>query len=205
VRGTSRSRREEVERTRDGGSKPGPDVVDELVALVDEDGSVVGSAPRSVARRDNLRHSATAVLVRDRSRRIYVHRRSDTKDWAPGHWDAAAGGVIVVGELPRDSALRELAEELGITADRLTELGEHLYEDDATRCFEYAYEVLWDGPVRHQPEEVAEGRWATLAELADLLADPAVAFVPDTRQLLGILAADGVADYADLAGRRGPG
>lgn len=177
--------------------------VDELVALVDEDGNVGGSAPRSVVRRDNLRHAATAVLVRDPAGRIYVHRRSETKDWCAGHWDAAAGGVIVVGETPPDAAVRELGEELGIEVRSLDELGQHLYEDDTTRCVEHAYEVVWDGPVRHQPEEVAEGRWVTLAELADVLADPDVAFVPDTRQLLGRLAGDGVGDYAGLLSGRG--
>jgi isopentenyldiphosphate isomerase len=178
-------------------------VTDELVVLVDEHGSVVGSAPRSVVRRDNLRHAATAVLVRDPGGRIYLHRRTDNKDWAPGHWDAAAGGVIAEGETPRESAFRELAEELGIRADALTELGRHLFEDDTTRCFEHAYEVVWDGPVEHQPEEVAEGRWVTLDELAALLTNPAVAFVSDTRQLLGHLAADGVGDYATLAATPG--
>ncbi|MGY2875418.1 8-oxo-dGTP pyrophosphatase MutT (NUDIX family) [Marmoricola sp. URHA0025 HA25] len=167
---------------------------DEPVALVDESGRVVGSAPRSVVRRDNLRHAATAVLVRDPARRIYLHRRTDTKDWAPGHWDAAAGGVIAVGEEPHESALREVAEELGITGAVLTALGDHLYEDETTRCFEHAYETVWDGPVVHQPEEVAEGRWVTLAELATLLADPEFAFVPDTRQLLGQLAARAVGE-----------
>lgn len=176
---------------------------DELVALVDEDGRVVGSAPRSVVRRENLLHSATAVLVRDPAGLIYLHRRSDTKDWAPGHWDAAAGGVIVLGEESRESALRELGEELGITPAALTELGQHVYQDDTVRCLEYAYEVVWDGPVRHQPEEVAEGRWATLAELADLLADPGVPFVPDTRHLLTRLATDDVGDYADLVADQG--
>jgi 8-oxo-dGTP pyrophosphatase MutT (NUDIX family) len=155
-----------------------------VVALVDEDGRVVGSAGRSVVRRDNLRHAATAVLVRDSSGRVYVHRRTDTKDWAPGHWDVAAGGVLAAGEEPSASAARELEEELGISGATLTALGSHLYEDDTTRCFEHAYEVVWDGPVRHQAEEVAEGRWVTLPELVGLLDDPAIAFVPDSRQLL---------------------
>jgi isopentenyldiphosphate isomerase len=172
----------------------------EVVGLVDVDGHVIGSAPRAVVRRDNLLHAATAVLVRDPARRIYLHRRTDTKDWAPGHWDAAAGGVIAAGEQPLDSARRELAEELGITGVELVGLGTHLYEDGTTRCFEHAYEVLWDGPVRHQPEEVAEGRWATLGELGALLADPEVRFVPDTRQLLGVLASEGVSDYAEVSG-----
>jgi isopentenyldiphosphate isomerase len=179
-------------------------VSEELVDLVDADGHVVGTAPRSVVRRDNLLHAATAVLVRDRSGRIYLHRRSDTKDWAPSHWDAAAGGVIAAGEEPRAAALRELGEELGIVGVTLADLGTHLYEDDTVRCFEHAYEVVWDGPVRHQPEEVADGRWASLADLADLLADPATPFVPDTRQLRAWLAAGGIGDYAVLSDGAGP-
>ncbi|MFL6024441.1 MAG: NUDIX hydrolase [Marmoricola sp.] len=163
-------------------------MTEEQVALVDEHGRVVGSAPRSVVRRDNLLHAATAVIVRDPAGRTYVHRRSDTKDWSPGAWDAAAGGVIAHGEEPHASALRELAEELGITGVRIEPVGTHLYADDSVRCFEYAFTAVWDGPVVHQPEEVAEGRWVTGAELAALLADPEVRFVPDTRQLLGILA-----------------
>jgi isopentenyldiphosphate isomerase len=173
-------------------------VPEEIVAVVDADGRVVGSAPRSVVRRDNLRHAATAVLLRDSSGRIHLHRRSDTKDWAPGHWDAAAGGVIALGEDPHDAAVRELGEELGVTGVPLVELGRHLYEDDTTRCFEYAYEARWDGPVHHQVEEIAEGRWASLDQLAAQLSDPEVAFVPDTRQLLGQLASRGQADYAAL-------
>ena len=170
---------------------------DEVVALVDENGLLVGTAPRSVVRRDNLLHGATAVLVRDSSGRIYVHRRTDLKDWAPGHWDAAAGGVIAEGEVPDTSAARELAEELGITGVSLVPLGRHLYADDTTRCVEYIFEVTWDGPVVHQVEEVAEGRWMTLGELGALLSSD-TPFVPDTRQLLGLLAERGVGDYGTL-------
>ena len=68
--------------------------VDEVVALVDRSGRVVGSRGRRVVRRDNLLHAATAVLVRNPARAIYVHRRSVEKDWAPDHHDCAAGGML---------------------------------------------------------------------------------------------------------------
>ena len=77
---------------------------EEQVALVDEEGRPTGSAPRSAVRRDNLLHSATAILVRNPRGEIYLHRRPDIKDWAPGHWDVAAGGVIAHGEDPHASA-----------------------------------------------------------------------------------------------------
>jgi hypothetical protein len=46
----------------------------------------------------------------------------------------------------------------------------------------FTYEVRWDGPVRHQPEEIVWGDWVTLAELRARLDDPvAWPFVPDGR------------------------
>jgi isopentenyldiphosphate isomerase len=177
--------------------------VPEIVALVDRAGAVVGRAERSVVRRDNLLHAATAVLVRDPAGRIYVHRRSPEKDWAPGQHDAAAGGVLQDGEDPVASAGRELAEELGVTGAALEPLGLSVYEDDATRCVEHCFQTVWDGPVRHADGEVVWGAWMTLEELDRHLADPGWPFVPDTRALLRRLARDGTADYATLGSLRG--
>lgn len=174
---------------------------EEIVALVDRTGSVVGTAARSVVRRENLLHAATAVLVRNGHRQIYVHRRSDHKDWAPGFYDCAAGGVIQQGEDPVASAVRELEEELGITGTTLRPLGTSLYEDDETRCFEHCFETTWDGPVVHADDEVVWGAWMSLADLDGWLRDPRRWFVPDTRQLLSRLADDGVLDYGVLRGR----
>jgi isopentenyldiphosphate isomerase len=173
---------------------------DEMVCLVDRDGQVVGAERRAVVRRDNLLHAATAVLVRSPAGEIYVHRRSDTKDWAPGHHDAAAGGVMQYGERADDSASRELAEELGVVGVPLDSLGLSLYEDETTRCLEHVFEVTWHGPLVHQEAEVVWGAWMTLPQLADRLDDRGWPFVPDTRHLLATLAREGVHDYARLSG-----
>ena len=171
---------------------------EEIVALVDEHGTVTGQAPRPLVRRDNLRHAATAVLVRHPDGRIYVHRRSPDKDWCPSCHDAAAGGVLQHGERPEDSARRELEEELGISGVPLRPLGTSLYEDDTTRCFEHCFEVTYDGVVTHADGEVVWGDWMTLRELGRLLADEAWPFVPDTRTLLTRLCRERVGDYAAL-------
>lgn len=171
----------------------------EMVALVDRNGVVVGSSPRSVVRRANLLHAATAVLVRNASGQIYLHQRALTKDWAPGCYDCAAGGMLQEGEDPTASARRELAEELGIGPTTLRSLGTSLYEDDQVRCFEYCYEVTWEGAVVHVDEEVVWGDWVRLEELDALLADLSWGFVPDTRKLLTRLAVAGTGDYASLA------
>ncbi len=171
---------------------------EETVALVDRNGVVVGSAPRSRMRRENLLHAATAVLVRDPAHRIYVHRRSPDKDWCPSAYDAGSGGVLQQGEEPTGAAAREIEEELGVTGVELVPLLAAIYEDDSVRCFTHCFETTYDGVMTHQDGEVVWGEWTSLSELGERLRDPAWTFVPDTRALLRRLAHDGVHDYATL-------
>lgn len=155
-----------------------------MVAVVDESGVVVGAEPRSVVRRDNLRHRATGVLVRNARGDIYVHRRTDTKDVFPGAHDCWAGGVLLAGEDPLLGAERELAEELGVVGVPLVPLAVVPYEDDVTRHVGHLYEIRAEGPFRHQPEEIAWGGWMSPDDLRTRLVDPAWPFVPDGRAFL---------------------
>jgi 8-oxo-dGTP pyrophosphatase MutT (NUDIX family) len=169
-------------------------VSEEQVAIVDGSGIVTGSAPRSVMRRDNLPHIVVAVLVRDPSGRIYVHRRTPTKDVFPGMYDCFAAGCLQSGEEPFAAAKREAAEELGVVGVPLEALFVMRYDDAATRHVCHAYSATWDGPVTHQPEEVAWGGWMTPGELRTCLSDPAWPFVPDGRALIDRWFADQPAD-----------
>ena len=173
---------------------------DEVVAVSNPDGVVVGAAPRWRMRRDNLWHHATGVIVRDRLGRVYVHRRTATKDVYPGRHDCCAGGVVLAGETPAAAARRELAEELGISGVRLHPVLRSSYADDVTRHHAYVYEATWNGPVRHQTDEIEWGRWMTLEELSTRLEDAIWPFVPDTRALVADWLAARLADRQVIPG-----
>lgn len=161
-----------------------PEVGAEAVDLYSPGGQVIGVAPRSEVRRRNLWHGATGVVVRDPAGRIYVHRRSATKDVYPGRFDFTAGGVLQAGEEPTASAVRELAEELGVTGVELVPLGTGTYADDATSYVAFLYQCTYDGPITHADGEVAWGDWLTVEELKTWIADPARDFMPDALALL---------------------
>ena len=158
-------------------------MTDEIVALYDEQGRECGSAPRSRMRAENLRHAATCIVLRDGAGRIFLHRRTMTKDVFPGLCDFAAGGVLGAGEDPYAGAVRELAEELGITGVDLEVVGEADYTDEHSRYHAFRYTAVSDGPVRLQPEEVAWGEWVTLADLRRRIRSDPADFVPDTLAL----------------------
>lgn len=151
----------------------------ELVPLYGADGVPTGEVvTRAEMRARNLVHGATAIVVRDSAGRVYVHRRTGTKDVYPGRYDFAAGGVLQTGEDPYQSALREVEEELGVSGVVLHPLFEADYADDHTRYHAFCYECAWDGPIRWQPEEVAWGEWVTPNRLREMLDE--LPFMPDT-------------------------
>lgn len=114
--------------------------------------------------------------------RMYLHRRATGKLIWPGHYDCWAGGVIGPGEEPHRAADRELAEELDICGVPLTPIGCFPVRRRGCALPTVHLRGAWDGPVRHQPEEIVWGEWITLDELRARLADPQRwPFVPDGR------------------------
>ena len=175
----------------------------ELVQLYDAAGEPAGTTDRRRMRAENLTHAATAVVVRDELGRVYVHRRTDTKDVYPGRFDFAAGGVVGAGEDPHHGAVRELAEELGITGVTLEPIRVARYTDDHTDYWGHCFTTTYDGPVTLQPEEVAEGGWWTLDRLVAALdaapEDGPGSFMPDTAGLLGDWLRERLADRVPVA------
>ncbi len=149
----------------------------EWVDLVDRDNQVIGRALRSEVRQKNLLHRGIAVLVRNSQGQVYVHQRTASKDLFPALYDMFVGGVVGEGEDYLEAARREAEEELGVKNPELEFLFDHLYEGDKNFSWVRCYRVTWDGPVRHQPEEVQWGDWMDEDRLPQWTAE--VPIVPD--------------------------
>ena len=166
-----------------------PNPLEEMIAVYNRTGVVTGQVPRARVYAEGLWHSSAGVLLRSGDgERIYVHRRTDTKSVFAGMHDCLAGGVVDPGETAEQTARRELAEELGVTGvplrPRARISSDGTWDGRPMRCHLVAFEARYDGPIRHQASEIADGWWWTDRQLAEHLADPAWAFVPDTRLLI---------------------
>ena len=90
---------------------------DEIFPIVDEGGTVLGSATRGECHGGSmLLHPVVHLHVFNSRGEIYLQRRPAWKDIQPGKWDTAVGGHIDYGETPEEALMREVREELGIEA-----------------------------------------------------------------------------------------
>lgn len=92
----------------------------ELLDVVDEYGCPTGQKiGRSIAHSEGIRHRTAHVwIVRrtDEGTEVLLQKRSMNKDSFPGRYDTSSAGHIQAGAEPKESAIRELREELGIIA-----------------------------------------------------------------------------------------
>ena len=135
----------------------------------------------------SLRHRVTYIFVFDSAGRLFVQRRTPTKDLYPGYYDLAAGGVVCVGESYEDSAVREAREELGITDVPLQSRFKFYFEDDDNKSWGMVYTCTCDGPFLLQEEEVESGEFVAVDTVLSGGVSPVT---PDTLAVLERLVAE---------------
>lgn len=138
---------------------------DEIVALVDGRNHVIGATTRRAMRAKNLAHRSTYILVFNSQGQLYVQKRTTTKDVFPGYYDPATGGVVLSGESYEQSAVRELAEEMGIRDVPLTRLFDFYFSDPGTRVWGGVFSCTYDGLLTLQAEEVESVSLLTVDEI----------------------------------------
>lgn len=145
---------------------------DELFDVVNRDDRVVSQVPRREVHARKLLHRAVHVIVHDPKGRLFLQRRSQSKDTFPGCWDSSCSGHVDAGEDYPIAARRELGEELG-WHDASLPLRPLL---KLSACPETGYEFIQiylmgplSGPFELHPEEITEGRWITPGDLDILI------------------------------------
>lgn len=92
----------------------------ELFDVIDSNGNPTGQiVSREKAHAEGIMHRTAHIwIIREMDGRVQIllQKRSQNKDSFPGKFDTSSAGHIQAGDEPLESALRELKEELGISA-----------------------------------------------------------------------------------------
>ena len=147
---------------------------EELIEIVDVNNNVLKPTNRAEMRAKKLIHRATYAFVRNSQNYFYVQKRSALKDYCPSFYDPTPGGVVAAGESYEDTNRREIEEEMGIcfpsssaSAAAIKHMFTFYYEDKRIKCWGDAWDVVYDGPLKLQAEEVDSVHMMSMQEILD--------------------------------------
>lgn len=143
----------------------------ELVDLYDENRLPLGrTAVRYSKREKGTYRLIVHLCIFDAQGRLLIQRRARQKRLWPDKWDVSAAGGVSAGETTRLAAQREVEEELGLSLD-LSETRAVCTVNFATGFDDY-FVIRREvdlASLRLQEEEVSDVRWATRAQVLDMV------------------------------------
>jgi len=157
----------------------------ELVVLLDDAGTRIGTAPKETVHTGQTPlHLAFSCHVTRADGLVLVTRRALSKRTWPGVWTNSFCGHPAPDETIEDAVVRRAQRELGIRIHDLEPmLPDFRYRAvDASGIVEHevcpVFSAITDDEVAPAPDEVAEFAWITPTQLRDAVAAAPFAFSP---------------------------
>jgi len=134
---------------------------EEILDVVDEKDKFVRKATREEVRKNALLHRTVRVIIKNSKREFLLQKRSKNKKNFPSHWDIGVAETVKSGESYEAAAIRGLVEETGILNISNIQLIRSFlfkikYNSPQTNEYCKVYEILYDGKIKPQYEEIEE-------------------------------------------------
>jgi 8-oxo-dGTP pyrophosphatase MutT (NUDIX family) len=120
---------------------------------------------------DGMYHLVSEVIVKHTDGTYLLMQRDFAKHFG-GMWELTAGGSALQGETPLDCAIRELAEETGITAVEINEIGRVVHDAHQSLYVEYLCVTDCEkDSVKLQEGETVNYKWVDKSSLMKMSED----------------------------------
>ncbi len=168
----------------------------ELVVLVDEQNSPVGTADKdTVHTADTPLHRAFSLFLFNSNNQLLLTKRAATKKTFPGVWTNTVCGHLAPEETAVDAATRRLNHELGIMNHEVRDLHEaapyrYRFADKNGIVENEICPILignFDGDPKPSPNEVDEWKWMDWQEFLHEINNNSSVYSPWSREEAKIL------------------
>jgi isopentenyldiphosphate isomerase/intracellular septation protein A len=139
---------------------------EEWLPLVDNNGQIIGKAPRSVVHKNSeLLHPVVHLHVINRKKQIYLQKRLSTKLVQPGKWDSSVGGHISIDENVETALVREAEEEIGIRNFNPVHMCRYIWKSDIESELVFLFYTRYDGEIIYNKNEIEDGKFWPPSEI----------------------------------------
>jgi isopentenyldiphosphate isomerase/intracellular septation protein A len=133
---------------------------EEWLPVVEEDGKIIGKAPRSLCHKgEKILHPVVHLHVINPHGHVFLQKRPLNKLVQPGKWDTAVGGHISFGEDLQTALQREAYEEIGMEKFSAKPLGSYRWDTEIESELVYYFLSYDFQKIRLHSDEVVEGKF----------------------------------------------
>ncbi len=139
---------------------------EEWFPLVDEEGQVIGKAPRSVCHQNpDLLHPVVHLHVFNPKKELFLQKRPASKDIQPNKWDTAVGGHIGLNEELEYALKREVKEEIGIDDFTPVFIAKYVWKSQVESELIFSFMTNYDHPIQFNKDEIADGKFWSIQDI----------------------------------------
>lgn len=133
---------------------------DELLDWVDSDDNVIWVKKKREIYEDKLLNRICHVIVVNNNWKIALQKRSASVNFMPWAWSTSAGWHVCSGHSYKQSALKELKEEIGITWN-LKFIDKFLYKNQQNSHLKFlsVFELVHEWGFKYEDGEVEFVEW----------------------------------------------
>ena len=143
----------------------------QLISLSDANDNVITTHIRQTPLPKNRYIMVSAVLMFNSHGNLIMQKIAANKDWS-GLWTYSAAGHVDAGETYEQAAIRELKEEMNVSAAMEKELTVvPFYKNNRLTARHHVFITHSDAPITPDPFEVAEIKEISVSELKKQLAE----------------------------------
>ena len=143
-----------------------PVIEEEWLPIVNEQGCIIGKAPRSACHRgEKLLHPVVHLHVLNFQKNLYLQKRPLNKLVQPDKWDTSVGGHISFGETLETALKREAWEEIGLREFNARLVKTYRWESEMESELVYVFVSNDFKSIHLHSEEVKEGRFWTSRQI----------------------------------------
>ena len=138
---------------------------------VNKDDNVIDIISRAEAHSSSMKiHRSVGIFIENHKEEMLLQQRSVHKDVDPSMWSYSVSGHVAAGQSYRQTAIKEVFEEIGLKIKNLTFLGKYLIKTEKEREVTTFYKTKITSPkIKLDMAEVKKVTWIKISDLPNFV------------------------------------